>query len=84
MVKGGLIMKVICDYCNKEIKPSKIKLKEIKVTNEITNIFTINPLSKLSSYIIFVCYNVFIFAFRTLVRNFRYFISYLDEWLKVA
>ena len=31
-------MKVICDYCNKEIKPSKIKLKEIKVTNEITKV----------------------------------------------
>lgn len=31
-------MKVICDYCNKGIKPSKIKLKERKVTNEITKV----------------------------------------------
>lgn len=31
-------MKIICDYCNNEIKPTKIKLKERKVTNEITKV----------------------------------------------
>ena len=39
-------MKVICDYCNKEIKPSNIKLKERKVTNEITKVSYKCPICK--------------------------------------
>lgn len=32
-------MKLMCDNCNKEFKFTKIKLKEKKVTNEISKIY---------------------------------------------